>query len=103
MWLSRYPRPMKIMYDQGSEFICHEFRKSLIEIQYGITAKPSTSVNSTSSEILELIHPVLGNLVRNFNITQTYVDEDDPYSGILDAASFATCSKTNRLKGYSQG
>ena len=31
-WLSRYPRPIEITYDQGSEFIVHEFIKSLIEI-----------------------------------------------------------------------
>ena len=30
MWLSRHPIPIGIMYDQGSEFIGHEFRKSLI-------------------------------------------------------------------------
>ena len=24
-WLSRYPRPMEIMYDKLSEFIGHEF------------------------------------------------------------------------------
>ena len=28
---------------------------------------------------MERIHQVLGNLVRTFNITQTYVDEDDPW------------------------
>ena len=42
-WLSRYPIPMEIMYDQGSEFIGHEFIKSILEKEYGITAKPSTS------------------------------------------------------------
>ena len=26
-WLSRYPRPVEITYDQGSDFIGHEFRK----------------------------------------------------------------------------
>ena len=31
VWLARYPSPMEIMYDQVSEFIGHEFRKSLIE------------------------------------------------------------------------
>ena len=30
-WMSRYPRPMEITYDQGSEFIGHEFSRSLIE------------------------------------------------------------------------
>ena len=29
--LTRYPRPMEVIYDQGSEFIGLEFRKSLIE------------------------------------------------------------------------
>ena len=43
MWLSRYPIPIEIMYYQGKEFIGHEFIKSLIEMEYGITTKPSTS------------------------------------------------------------
>ena len=30
-WLSIYPRPIEITDDQGSDFIGHEFRKSLIE------------------------------------------------------------------------
>ena len=29
-WLSRYPTPIEITYDQGKEFIGHECRKSLI-------------------------------------------------------------------------
>ena len=32
MWLTRYPRKPQITYEQGSEFIGNEFRKSLIEI-----------------------------------------------------------------------
>ena len=54
-----------------------------------------------SNVILERIHQVLGNLVRTCNITQTYVDEYEPWSGILAAASFAILSTTNSLKGYS--
>ena len=102
-WLSRYPRPMEIMYDQGSEFIGHEFRKSQIENKYGITAKPSTLGNTNSNEILERINQVLGDLVRTFNIKQTYVDKDDPWLGILATAAFAICSTKNRLKGYNPG
>ena len=30
-WLSKYPRPMEITYDQGKEFIGHDIRKSRIE------------------------------------------------------------------------
>ena len=32
-WLSRYPRPIEITYDQGKEFIGRELRKSLIETE----------------------------------------------------------------------
>ena len=48
-WLTRYHRPTEITYDQGSEFIGHEFRKSIIEEEYGIVAKTSTSGNPTSN------------------------------------------------------
>ena len=30
-WMSRYPGPIEITYDQGKYFIGHKFRKSLIE------------------------------------------------------------------------
>ena len=74
IWLSEYPIPTEIVYDQGKEFIGHKFRKYLIEMEYGITAKPSTSGNPMSNAVLEMIHQVLGNQVRTFNIsTQTYV------------------------------
>ena len=41
--------------------------------------------------------------MRNFNIKENYVDEDDPWSGILAPAEFAISSTTNRLKIYSLG
>ena len=71
------------------EFIGHDFKKVIIEMEYGITAKPSTSEDPMSNAVLERIHQVLGNLVRTFNIsTQTYVDEDYSWTGILAAAEF---------------
>ena len=67
-WLTGYPKPMEITYDQVSEFIGHEFRKSLVEMEYGITSKGSTSVNPNPNETLERIKQVLVNLVRDFYI-----------------------------------
>ena len=60
-------------------------------------------VHPTSNVILERIIQVLGNLVRNFNITQTYVDKGDPWSVILDVSAFSIISTTNSLKVYSPG
>ena len=45
-----------ITYDQVKELIGHEFRKYLIEMEYGITAKPSTSGNTVSNVVLERFH-----------------------------------------------
>ena len=39
----------------------------------------------------------------NFNISETYVEKYDLWSGILAAAAFAIRSTANRLKGYSTG
>ena len=73
-------------------------------MEYGITAKPSTSEDSMSNAVLERIHQVLGNLVRTFNIsTQTYVDEDYLWTGILAAAEFEITWTNNSQKGYSPG
>ena len=102
-WLSRYPRPIELTYDQRKEYIGHELRKSLIEDEYVITSKPSTLVNLMSNVILERIHQVIGNLVKDFNIQQTYVDKNDPHTGVLAAAAFVICSSTSRKKVYSLG
>ena len=101
MWMSRYPRPIEITYDQGKEFICREFRKLLIETEYGITAKPSNSGNPIPNAILQRIHQVLVDLVQTFNVQQTYVEENDSSTGILAAAAFAIRSTTSRQKNYS--
>ena len=68
-----------------------------METEYGITAKPNTSVNPMSNEALERIRQVLGNLVQTFNISnKTYVDKDDPWMVILAAAAFTIRLTTNR-------
>ena len=65
-------------------------------MEYRITVKPSTLVNPIYDEILKQIHQVIGNLVLTCNITQTYDDKDDPWSGILAAEKILILSTTNR-------
>ena len=55
---------MEIMYDQVLEFIVRDFIESLIEREFGITAKSITWVNPTYNVILKQIHQVRANLVR---------------------------------------
>ena len=56
IWMSIYPILMKITYDQGSEFIGHQFIKFLIKMDYDKFSKPRTSGNPMSNAILEQIH-----------------------------------------------
>ena len=53
--------------------------------------------------VLEQIHKFLGNIMRIFNIFQTYVDKNDPWTGIISAVAFEICSTTNRQKCHSTG
>ena len=41
--------------------------------------------------------------MRTFNIQQTYVDKNDPWTGILAAVAFEIRSTTIRQIGYSPG
>ena len=59
-------------------------------MEFRITAKPSTLGNIISNTVLERIHQVLGNIVQTFNIsTQTYIEKNVQWKGILAAAAFA--------------
>ena len=51
-WLLRYPWPSIITYDQGSEFIGHEFRTT-VKDDYGIKSKPAKVWNPQANSILE--------------------------------------------------
>ena len=56
-----------------------------------------------ANAVLEWINQFLENIVQNFNIYHTYVDETDPWTLILSAEAFVIFSTTNGKKGYSPG
>ncbi len=49
-WLCHYPRPQKVVYNNGSEFIGWEFQELLDS--YGITAVPTTVKNPQANSIV---------------------------------------------------
>ena len=86
-WLTRYPWPVKIIYDRGGEFL-REFA-NMIEKDYGIQKVPTTRKNPQANGILERIHQTLGNIIRTFEVQEMELDENDPWNGILSATMFA--------------
>ena len=86
-WLTRYPWPVKITYDKGTEFM-REFA-DMVQNDYGIKKKGATKRNPQANSIIERIHQTIGNVIRTFQVHDSYLDEDDPWSGILAAVMFA--------------
>jgi transposase InsO family protein len=84
-WMTRYPWPNVLNFDRGTEFM-GDFAR-MAKLDYGIKRKPITTRNPQANAIIERIHQTLGNILRTFEYDE--LDESDPWSGILAAASFA--------------
>ena len=91
-WLTRYPRPDICTIDRGFEFIGHRFKNDLMKKEYGIQVKKATTANPQANSILERVHKVIGNMIRTFELEENYLDQDDPWLGILAATAFAVRS-----------
>ena len=85
-WLSRYPRPQVIGFDNGGE------NKGLFAEMvdnYGMDRKPTTSHNPQSNGIIERVHSVLNDMLRTFELEEMELNEKDPWSEFLSSCAFA--------------
>ena len=101
-WFSRYPWPTQVTYDRGSEFIGQEFQK-MIKDDYGIKGKPITVRNPQANAIVERVHQVIGNIIRTFELENNYLDDEDPWKGVLSATAFAVRSTFHTTLRQSPG
>jgi hypothetical protein len=97
-WLARYPRPKYCGCDNGSHF--KRYFKDLIN-NYGLIQKTSTEYNPQSNGIIERVHQVLGNALRNFEIEKQELDNQNPWDEFLSAAAFAIRSTHHMTLGAS--
>ena len=91
-WLSRYPKPRKVIFDNGSEFK-KEFQQLCAE--YGIKAKPTSVKNPQANGICERVHQVIANMIRTFNVPELDINLQDPWSEIINAVAWAIRSSYN--------
>ena len=87
-WLSRYPRPVKVIYDQGKEFVEYHF-STLLE-NHGIKGVPITVKNPQSNAIVERMHQAAGNVLRTLLTL-------DPPVGIASANNLVETALANVL------
>ena len=87
-WLSRYPCPREIGFDNGSEF-----KKQFAELTRNMGLKECKSLpwNPQSNAILERIHQVLQDILVTLDLDNIDIDEDDhdPFEKYLALAAHA--------------
>ena len=88
-WLSRYPRPRKVIFDNGNEF-----KKDFLPLlrDFSIKPTPTTIKNPQANSILERVHQVLGNMLRTKDLQTHDFDDVDPWSDLLASVAWAICS-----------
>jgi transposase InsO family protein len=96
-WLAWYPWPTQVIFDRGSEFMGHDFQ-NMITNDYGIKKKPISARNPQANAIIERVHQVIGNIIRTFELQENYLDEDDPWKGILSATAVRSTYHTTLQK-----
>ena len=66
-WLCRYPRPKRVVYDNGGEFVGKEFQELLCS--YGVDRVPTTVMNPQSNGIKERIHLTMADMLQTMKFT----------------------------------
>ena len=85
-WLSRYPRPQYIGFDNGSEF--KSVFSELVQ-NMGMKKKKSLAYNPQSNGIVERVHQVLGNMLRTMELEEEELDKKRPFEPFLAAAAYS--------------
>ena len=99
-WFCRYPRPRKVIFDNGSEFKLHF--QALCDT-YGLKCKPTTVKNPQSNAILERTHQVIGNMMRTAEIDMQETVTQDDITDFVANASWAIRSTHHTVLKSSPG
>ena len=99
-WLSRYPRPRRVIMDNGSEFK-RDF-KPLLQT-FGIKPKHITVKNPQANAVLERIHQVVGDMLRSKDLENYDFNPTDPWSDILASVAWAIRNTVHRTLDATPG
>ena len=99
-WLARYPRPTRVLSDNGSEFKKHF--KALLK-EFGIKRKTITPKNPQANSIIERIHGVINNMLRVNDLENHDFDPVDPWGDLLANIAWALRSLFHTTTGATPG
>ena len=99
-WLSRYPRAVSIVYDNGSEFkLFFENVYECFQLKY----KPTTIKNPQANAILEIIHQVVTNMMQTSSLDVQETCTLDMIDDFIANVGRAICSTHHTVLGCTQG
>ena len=75
-WLARYPRPKKVIFDNGNKF-----KKDFLPLlhDFAIKPTPTTIKNPQANAILERLNQVLGDMLCRESSSDTTANKINPY------------------------
>ena len=85
-WLTHYPRPQQVQFDNGSEFKLHF--KALCK-EYGIKGKPTSYKNPQANSIVEQLNGKINSMVPALNLDAQNLNLNDPFSEIVANCNWA--------------
>jgi hypothetical protein len=62
----------------------------MIKNNYGLICKSITTRNPQPNAVFERIHKTIADIIRTYQLNDIALDVDDPWSGVLAAAMWAT-------------
>ena len=96
-WLSRYPRPVRCLYDNGPEFLAQDFNFKCLDA--GLHARPNTVANPQSNGIIESVHRSIGMVLRT--MVQLYPPQTQRDAQNLVERAVATAMHATRCAAHS--
>ena len=93
-WLDRYPRPLKVIYDNGSEF-----KKDFEPLLKDFDIKPTctTVENPRANAPVERVHQVIHNMLVTKELDQHTFDYIDPWGEFLGSIAWAIRASYNTV------
>jgi transposase InsO family protein len=103
-WLSRYPKPVRCIHDQGGEFTGPEFQFMLQNL--GIKSVPITVRNPQGNSLNERQHRTAQNMIRiivNAHPPEDLVAANDIVDSVLASVAYASRTAVHRTFNTSPG
>ena len=103
-WLSRYPRPRRVIHDNGPEFK-GDFQDMLL--RFGIRATPISPRTPTSNGLIENTHKAIGQIIRTLVAAKPPSNQQEADRLVQHAYATALhasrCASNQNLGGFSPG